>query len=69
MRFEIGRYDRARDLVIDPVLTFSSYFGGANSDAIYAVAADPGRECLCDWQDRLGRLSDDVSRSGHAGRR
>jgi Beta-propeller repeat len=26
--FEIGPYDRGRELVIDPLLTFSSYFGG-----------------------------------------
>jgi len=28
--FSIGRYDRAKPLVIDPVLTYSTYFGGAN---------------------------------------
>ena len=41
IRFDVGDYDRTRELVIDPVLAFSSYFGGANADSIYAVAADP----------------------------
>ena len=30
--FEAGAYDRARELVIDPVLVYSTYLGGADSD-------------------------------------
>jgi len=30
--FEIGAYDRSRELVIDPVLTFSTYFGGSGDE-------------------------------------
>ncbi len=33
MRFEIGVYDVTRPLVIDPVLTYSTYLGGSGSDA------------------------------------
>jgi hypothetical protein len=30
--FRLGRYDRAQALVIDPVLTFSTFLGGSNFD-------------------------------------
>jgi hypothetical protein len=38
--FRIGAYDRARPLIIDPVLYYSTYLGGSNSDYAYAIAAD-----------------------------
>ena len=31
--FELAAYDRRRSLVIDPVLTYSTYFGGSGSEA------------------------------------
>jgi hypothetical protein len=37
--FVIGPYDRARALVIDPVL-YATYLGGQSSDVAFAVAAD-----------------------------
>ncbi|HLE56590.1 MAG TPA: SBBP repeat-containing protein, partial [Rhodothermia bacterium] len=40
--FEVGDYDRSRALVIDPVLTYSTYLGGANGDIGYGVAVDAG---------------------------
>ncbi len=45
VRFELGPYDRALPLVIDPVLQYSTYLGGstpvnAAADAAYAVALD-----------------------------
>jgi len=39
--FQIGAYDRSRELVIDPVLTFSTYFGGSGSEISPSVAIDP----------------------------
>ncbi len=33
VRFEIGKYDRSRTLVIDPKLGYLSYLGGSNDDA------------------------------------
>jgi hypothetical protein len=36
--FEVGPYDRKHALVIDPVLSYSSYLGGSNTDAAMAVA-------------------------------
>ncbi len=38
--FEVGSYDRRRTLVIDPVLSFSTYFGGFLGDAIRAITLD-----------------------------
>ena len=37
--FEVGSYDQDANLVIDPALTFSTYFAGAGSTG-YAIAAD-----------------------------
>lgn len=39
--FEIGSYDPTRPLVIDPVITYSSYIGGDGNDLPNSVASDP----------------------------
>ncbi|HXP16906.1 MAG TPA: SBBP repeat-containing protein, partial [Terriglobales bacterium] len=36
--FELGSYDRSRVLVIDPVLTYSTYLGGTGIEACSAIA-------------------------------
>ena len=38
--FRLGAYDRQRPLRIDPVLSYSTYVGGAGYDAGYAITAD-----------------------------
>lgn len=38
--FSIGTYDHSRELVIDPILVFSSYFGGAGNETNNYVAVD-----------------------------
>ena len=38
--FAIGSYDRSRELIIDPILTFSTYFGGSGVEASTSVAVD-----------------------------
>jgi hypothetical protein len=38
--FVVGMYDRSQPLVIDPVLGFSTYFGGTAGDTAWAVALD-----------------------------
>jgi len=38
--FEVGPYDHSRELVIDPVLQFSTYFGGSGSETSPSVAVN-----------------------------
>jgi len=39
--FALGEYDTRLPLVIDPVLSYSTYFGGSSFDEALGVAADP----------------------------
>lgn len=38
--FSVGAYDRRLPLVIDPILVYSTYFGGAGSDVGYGLDVD-----------------------------
>jgi hypothetical protein len=38
--FEIGAYDRSRELVIDPILVYSTYFGGSGSESSPSIAVN-----------------------------
>ncbi len=38
--FAIGSYDHSRELTIDPILTFSTYFGGSGDEHSTSVAID-----------------------------
>ena len=38
--FHVARYDARRPLVIDPVLSYSTYLGGTDRDASFAIAVD-----------------------------
>jgi hypothetical protein len=40
IRFDVGEYDATRELVIDPVIVFSTYLGGRSNDSIYDTAVD-----------------------------
>lgn len=40
VHFEVAPYDRALPLVIDPALTWASYFGGSTADEVLAVTTD-----------------------------
>lgn len=35
--FELGAYDHSKQLVIDPVLSYSTYLGGSNEDISYGI--------------------------------
>ena len=38
--FALGNYDRSRELVIDPSVTYATYLGGVSEDDGYAIAID-----------------------------
>ena len=40
LRFQVGDYDRARELVIDPALSYASYLGGSGNDFATGIATD-----------------------------
>ncbi|HWF40342.1 MAG TPA: SBBP repeat-containing protein [Candidatus Acidoferrales bacterium] len=39
--FEVGDYDPSKTLIIDPVLSYSTYLGGSNIDGANAIAVAP----------------------------
>ena len=39
--FSLGKYNRHQKLVIDPVLTYSTYLGGSGGETAYGVVLDP----------------------------
>jgi hypothetical protein len=41
VRLKLGRYDRSLPMIIDPALTYASFFGGTGDETAYAVATDP----------------------------
>jgi len=48
--FEIGAYDRRRDLIIDPVLSYSTYLGGTGDDLGNGIAVDRnGNAYVAGW--------------------
>ena len=54
--FEISEYDPVKPLVIDPVLAYSTYFGGAASDEALGVAVDTAGQAYV-----VGRTFADLS--------
>lgn len=40
LTFQIAQYDHSRPLIIDPVLSYSTYLGGSNFDYAYGIAVD-----------------------------
>ena len=42
--FDLGTYDPAYELVIDPTFHYSTYLGGQDSDVGYSIALDPSNQ-------------------------
>lgn len=50
--FEIGEYDKAHPLVIDPAISFSTFLGGAGFDSANAIAVDAaGNIYVAGWTE------------------
>jgi hypothetical protein len=50
--FLLGRYDHGKPLIIDPVLSYSTFFGGSGADAVTSVAVDnAGNMYLTGWTE------------------
>ena len=41
--FQLGKYDPSRTLIIDPILSYSTYLGGSNIDGANAIAVAPDK--------------------------
>jgi hypothetical protein len=61
--FQLGYYDPARPLIIDPILIYSTYLGGSGFDQGYAIAVDSlgsayvtGRTAAIDFPTTTGAL-------------
>lgn len=52
--FDLGTYDHARELVIDPTIVFSSYIGGSNNDDAQSIGVTKN-EALGDLVPGLAR--------------
>jgi hypothetical protein len=52
--FELGPYDRARPLLIDPAITYATYLGGSGMGAVTGVAIDSaGNLYAAGWTEAL----------------
>ncbi len=40
LSFDIGSYDKTKELIIDPTYSYGSYFGGSSTDYVYSTAVD-----------------------------
>jgi hypothetical protein len=58
--FDVGRYDRSKPLVIDPILSYSTFFGSSGNDRAQAIAAGS------DGSAYVGGMAEALDLPGHA---
>ena len=54
--FELGTYDRSRELVIDPSVSYATYLGGTAEDDGYAIAVDSSGNAYVTGQTKSGNF-------------
>ena len=54
--FRLGAYDRAKPLVIDPVLSYATYLGGNHPESGYAIAVDAAGNAYVTGETILGNF-------------
>jgi Beta-propeller repeat len=59
--FELGAYDHNRELVIDPTVTYSTYFGGDSADYASSIAVDASGDAF------LAGATDSTTIPGNSG--
>ena len=65
---QVGSYDHSRPLIIDPVLAFSTYFGGAGNEEGNSIAVDSaGNVYLTGFSDSINFPSVNAAQSNIAG--
>jgi hypothetical protein len=69
VRFTVGRYDAARQLVIDPVLVYSTYLGGSGSElGTKSIAVDAtGHAYIAGRTESLDFPTQNPLQPGHGG--
>ncbi len=81
--FELGPYDRAKPLIIDPVVSYCTYLGGTGIGSVTGVAVDgSGNLYVTGWTEahdfpiagaaeresgQRGRVRSQTERRGHGG--
>jgi hypothetical protein len=65
--FALGSYDHSQPLVIDPVLSYSTYFGGNYGDIIHAIALDKNGNIYVAGETLSTKFTNSVSGNAPSG--
>src|SRR5438552_13935212 len=70
--FQVAEYDASKPLVIDPVLTYSTYLGGTGDDFVFSflvgIAVDPrGNAYVIGWTNSTDFPTVNPMQAGNAG--